>query len=168
MSSHLNLPSFTWVGALVPAEELKGIVMYIFLHEEPRHWNLGEVKEAEWSLFPKTRNRHRTLLYPREPHKVLLCFTLNTLSEAASLSVIQYLKFKLLAFVTLNHVSLSKMSVPIHHITSCCIPFLENDFHILEVLLLLFNHQSCLTLCNPMDCKTSPNAFFLYATLPVF
>ena len=75
------------------------------------------------------------LLYPREPHKVLLCFTLNTLSEAASLSVIQYLKFKLLAFVTLNHVSLSKMSVLIHHIT--CIPFLENDFHIFEVWLLL-------------------------------
>ena len=30
----LKLPSSTWVGALVPTE-LKGIVMYIFLHEEP-------------------------------------------------------------------------------------------------------------------------------------
>ena len=31
----MKLPSSTWVGALVPAEELKGIYIYILLEEEP-------------------------------------------------------------------------------------------------------------------------------------
>ena len=31
----LKLPSSTWVGALVPAEELKGILLSVFLVMEP-------------------------------------------------------------------------------------------------------------------------------------
>lgn len=32
----LKLPSFTWMGALVPQEQLNGIVKYIYLEKEPR------------------------------------------------------------------------------------------------------------------------------------
>ena len=81
----LKLPSSTWAGALVPAEELRDTVMYIFLEEEPGPcpqgcttvsglllfflhslpslmsnfesalWESGKVKEVERSLFPTNK-----------------------------------------------------------------------------------------------------------------
>ena len=80
----LKLPSSTWVGALVPAEDGKDIVMYIswggtrtlLYHRTIISWLLllcfcipslpglatvwislwsGKVREAEWSLFPTNK-----------------------------------------------------------------------------------------------------------------